>query len=354
MAFAGHGKWLGVKSLKAMRIEGDWGLENIRLVELEDPEPGPDDVVIRIEAVSINPRDLVMMQGGYGRMGGTLPFVPLCDGAGRVVATGTNVRRVKQGDLVCPAFSRTWLHGTATPDTLAGAHGGPLDGTAQELMQVPANAVVKAPSHMSAQEAATLPCAAVTAWNALIEEGCLKAGQTVLLQGTGGVSLFALQIAKMQGAEVIVTSSSDEKLDVARNLGADHLINYKSTPEWHKTARDITDGTGVDHIVEVGGADTLEKSTAAVKASGTISVIGVLSGAASALQLGRVVTRHVRLQGVTVGSCEMLEAMAAAMTLHGTRPVIDDGYFELQALGDALVRLPHSKHIGKIVGILPD
>jgi len=336
-----------------MRIEGDWGLENIRPVELAEPDPGPDDVVIGIEAISINPRDLVMMQGGYGRMGGTLPFVPLCDGAGRVVAAGINVTRVKQGDLVCPAFSRTWLRGTAGPDTLAGAHGGPLDGTAQEFMQIPANAVVKAPLHMTAQEAATLPCAAVTAWNALIEEGRLKAGQTVLLQGTGGVSLFALQIAKMQGAEVILTSSSDEKLEAARKLGADHLINYKSTPDWHKTARDITGGIGVDHIVEVGGADTIEKSTAAIRASGTISVIGVLSGAASALQLGRVVTRHVRLQGVTVGSCEMFEAMAAAMTLHGTRPVIDDKRFELDELGNALARLPYGKHVGKIVGIVP-
>lgn len=339
--------------MKAMRIEGDWGLENIRPVEIEDPDPGPDDVVIRMEAISINPRDLVMMQGGYGRMGGTLPFVPLCDGAGRVVAAGSNVTRVKQGDLVCPAFSRTWLRGTAGPDSLAGAHGGPLDGTAQEYMQIPGEAVVKAPAHMSAQEAATLPCAAVTAWNALIEEGRLKAGQTVLLQGTGGVSLFALQIAKMQGAEVIVTSSSDEKLDVARKLGADHLINYKLTPDWQKTAREMTSGIGVDHIVEVGGADTLDKSTAAIRASGTISMIGVLSGAASQLQLGRVVTRHVRLQGITVGSLQMFQAMAAAMTLHGTRPVIDAQGFELTELPDALARLPEGKHIGKIVGTLP-
>ncbi|NNE21917.1 MAG: NAD(P)-dependent alcohol dehydrogenase [Rhizobiales bacterium] len=339
--------------MKAMRIEGNWGLENIRPVELADPEPGPDDVVIRIEAISINPRDLVMMQGGYGRMGGSLPFVPLCDGAGRIVATGTNVTRVKQGDLVCPAFSRTWLHGTAGRDTLIGAHGGPLDGTACELMQLPANAVVRAPAHMSAQEAATLPCAAVTAWNALIEEGHLKAGQTVLLQGTGGVSLFALQIAKMQGAEVILTSSSDEKLELAGRLGADHLINYKATPDWHKTARDITDGEGVDHIVEVGGAGTLDKSAAAIKASGTIAVIGVLGGAASELQLGRIVTRHVRLQGVTVGSCEMFRAMAAAMALHGTKPVIDEKRFELAELAEALARLPKVEHIGKIVGTVP-
>lgn len=333
-----------------MRLEVDWGLENIRSVELAEPEPGPDDVVIQIEAVSINPRDLVMMQGGYGRMGGSVPLVPLCDGAGRIVAAGANVTRVKTGDLVCPAFSRTWLHGTASPDTLGGAHGGPLDGTAQEFMQVPADAVVKAPAHMAAEEAATLPCAAVTAWNALIAEGRLTAGQTVVVQGTGGVSLFALQISKMHGAEVILTSSNDQKLEVAGKMGADHLINYKSNPDWHKAVRDITDGRGADHIIEVGGADTLDKSIAAIKSSGTISVIGVLSGAVSPLQLGRVVTRHVRLQGVTVGSREMFDAMAAAMTLHEIRPAIDPERFELDGLGDALARLPKGRHIGKIVG----
>ncbi len=341
------------ETLRAMRIEDGWGLDNIRNVELPDPEPGPDDVVIAIEAVSINPRDAVLMQGGYGRMGGELPIVPLCDGAGRIVATGANVSRVKEGDLVCPTFSRTWLRGTASPETFIGAHGGPLDGTAQQLMQVPANAVVKAPVHMTAEEAATRPCAAVTAWNALIEEGRLKAGETVLVQGTGGVSLFALQIAKMHGAEVILTSSSDEKLELAGKMGADHLINYRSDLDWHKTARKITDGTGVDHIVEVGGADTLDKSTAAIRSSGTISLIGVLSGAASQVELGRVVTRHVRLQGITVGSRVMFDAMVAAMSLHGTRPVIDARRFELDGLADALARLQDGGHIGKIVGFMP-
>ena len=338
--------------MKAMRLEENWGLDNIRLANLPDPEPGPDDVVIGMEAVSINPRDLVMMQGGYGRMGGSPPFVPLCDGAGRVVAAGDNVTRVKVGDLVCPSFSRTWLRGLVNQVALEGAHGGPLDGTLQELMLIPANAVVKAPDHMTAEEAATLPCAAVTAWNALIESGGLKAGDTVLLQGTGGVSLFALQFAKMQGAEAILISSSDEKLELAGRLGADHLINYRTAPDWHKTVRDITDGAGLDHIVEVGGADTLDKSLAAIKTSGTISVIGVLSGAASQVQLGRIVTRHVRLQGTTVGSREMFENMTAAMTLHATQPVIDKVKFSYQDVAEALQRLPAGGHIGKIVGLL--
>jgi NADPH:quinone reductase-like Zn-dependent oxidoreductase len=336
-----------------MRLENDWGLENIRLTDLPDPSPGPDDVVIAIEAVSINPRDLVLMNGGYGRMGGSPPIVPLCDGAGRIVAVGERVTRVKTGDLVCPHFSRTWLRGTASDETFLGAHGGPLDGTMQELMCVPANAVVNIPEHLSARGAATLPCAAVTAWNAVVESGGVKAGDTVLLQGTGGVSLFALQFAKLQGAEAIITSSSDEKLELAHTLGADHLINYRSDPDWHKTARRIAGGDGVDHIIEVGGADTLDKSAAAVKSSGTISIIGVLSGSASPLQLGRIVTRHVRLQGVTVGSREMFENMLAAMALHKTHPVIDRDEFEFQDVANALKRLPKGKHVGKIVGNMP-
>ncbi len=335
--------------MKAMRLEDDWGVENIRAVDLAEPEPGPDEVVIRIEAVSINPRDLVLMQGGYGRMGGTPPIVPLCDGAGRIAATGANVSSVAVGDLVCPTFSRTWLHGTAGATTSFGAHGGPLDGTMQELMLVPADAVVKAPAHMRATEAATLPCAAVTAWNAIVEQGAIKAGQTVVLQGTGAVSLFALQIAKMHGASTILTSSSDQKLERAKGLGADHLINYREVPDWHKIVRDITSGVGAHHIIDVGGGGTLDKSAAAVCASGTISLIGVLGGAVSELQLGKIVTRNVRLQGVTVGSREMFENMAAAMALHGTQPAIDDEGFDFEDLPAALARLPKGAHFGKIV-----
>jgi NADPH:quinone reductase-like Zn-dependent oxidoreductase len=253
-----------------------------------------------------------MCQGGYGRMGGELPLVPLCDGAGEVVGLGENVDGFAEGDMVVPSFSRTWLSGTSSATTHLGAHGGPLDGTAQELMCVPAEAVVKAPAHMTAEEAATLPCAAVTAWNAVAEQGGVRAGDAVLLQGTGGVSLFAMQFAKMHGAIAIVTSSSDEKLERVKALGADHVINYRSDPDWHKSARKITGGAGVDHVVEVGGAGTLERSIGAVRPSGTISLIGVLSGIGAELALGRVVTQNVRLQGVTVGSREMFARMARA------------------------------------------
>lgn len=335
--------------MKAMVLDGDWGTENIKLRERPDPEPGPGELVIAIKAVSINPRDRIMCLGGYGRMGGSLPLVPLCDGAGEVVALGEGVAAFAEGDLVIPAFSRTWLQGTSSPTSHLGGHGGPLDGTAREKMLIPADAVVKAPAHMTAEEAATLPCAAVTAWNAIAEQGRVRASDTVLLQGTGGVSLFALQFARMHGAQVIVTSSSDEKLERVRALGADHLINYRSDPDWHKTARDITGGRGVDHVVEVGGAGTLEKSIGAIRPSGTISLIGVLGGAAGEISLGRVVTQNVRLQGITVGSCEMLARMARAMEAHGTRPVIDEHRFALEDLGAALDALPEGRHFGKVV-----
>ena len=338
--------------MKVMQIEGAWGPENIRPAERPDPEPGPGEVVIRMRAVSINPRDLIMSRGGYGRRGGNLPLVPLCDGAGEVAAVGAGVGRVAVGDLVCPTYSRTWLHGTYRPDSSRGAHGGPLDGTAQELMLIPADAVVKAPRHLSAAEAATLPCAAVTAWNALVEQGGLRAGQTVLLQGTGGVSLFALQFAKLHGALVILTSSSDDKLARAEALGADHLINYRSEPDWHERARAITQGRGVDHVVDIGGAATLERSIAALRPSGTISLIGVLGGNAPQLPLGRVVTRNLRLQGVTVGSRDAFEAMVRAMEVAGTRPVLDERRFAFEALGQALAALPEGRHFGKVVSEL--
>ncbi len=336
--------------MRAMVVKDDWGPSNIKLEDRPDPKPGPGELVIAIEAVSINPRDLIMSQGGYGRMGGSLPLVPLCDGAGTVAALGEGVSGFAPGDLVVPNYSRTWMHGSTNTAHQAGAHGGPLDGTAQELFLIPAKAVVKAPSHMDAAQAATLPCAAVTAWNAIVGGGQVKAGDTILLQGTGGVSLFALQFAKMHGAEVIITSSSDEKLEKAKALGADHLINYKSQPDWHKSAKDVSGAEGVDHVVEVGGAGTLDKSIAAVRPGGLISMIGVLSGAGADVNLGRVVTRHVRMQGVTLGSKKLLQDMCRAMELHGTAPVIERERFALDGLGEALQSLTAGKHFGKIVG----
>lgn len=336
--------------MRAMVIRDEWGPNNIKPEDRPDPEPGPGELVIAMKAVSINPRDLIMSEGGYGRMGGSLPLVPLCDGAGTVAAIGQGVTNFSVGDLVVPHYSRTWMHGTTNAAHQAGAHGGPLDGTAQELFLIPAKAVVRAPAHMDAAQAATLPCAAVTAWNAIVNTGRTKAGDLLLLQGTGGVSLFGLQFAKMHGAEVIITSSSDDKLERARTLGADHLINYKTEPEWHKKVREIVGGEGVDHVIEVGGAGTLDKSIAVVRPGGLVSMIGVLSGGGAQVNLGRVVTRHVRLQGVTLGSKKLLSDMCQAMELHQTCPVIDDARFELENLGEALQSLTAGQHFGKIVG----
>jgi NADPH:quinone reductase-like Zn-dependent oxidoreductase len=218
----------------------------------------------------------------------------------------------------------------------------------QEYMVLSQGGVVKAPRHLDAVQAATLPCAAVTAWNALVTQGPIKAGDVVLVQGTGGVSLFALLFAKMHGARVIATSSSDAKLERVKAMGADHVVNYKTTPEWHKVAREVTDGVGVDLVVEVGGAGTLESSLRAVRISGTVALIGVLSGATSQLGLGAVVTQNIRLQGITVGSRAVFEDMARAMELHRTVPPIDDRLFVFEEVGPAIKAMPSGQHFGKI------
>lgn len=336
--------------MRAMRIEGDWGLGNIRAVTLPDPEPGPGEVLVEIRAVSINPRDRIMAMGGYGRAGGGLPLIPLSDGAGAVVALGQGVDAPAVGTLVFPAFSRTWSDGPLTSRSLLGAHGGPVDGTARTLMTLPADMAVPAPGHLSAEEAATLPCAALTAWNAVVEQGALAPGARLLVQGTGAVALFALQFARMLGAEVIVTSASDEKLAKARALGADHGINRETCPDWARAAREIAGGDGLDQVIEVGGAGSLDLSVRAVRPSGVVSLIGVLGGAAAELDLGRVVTRNVRLQGVTVGSRAMAGRMVRAMELHRLRPVIDAEPFALEDLADALAAMPQGRHFGKRVG----
>lgn len=335
--------------MKAIRLENGWGLDNLNLVTLPDPQPGPDDVVIAIQAVSINPRDRIMLQGGYGRLGGQPPFIPLCDGAGTIAAVGANVTNFEVGDFVIPYMCPAWLDGPINAQSFAETLGGPKDGVMCEQLVMPAASVVKAPAHLNAGEAASLSCAGLTAWNAVVEQGRVVPGSVVLLQGTGGVSLFALQFAKMIGAQVIITSSSDEKLERARQLGADHTINYRTTPDWHRSARALTDGRGVDLVVDVGGAETLATSVAAVKTNGTISLIGVLGGSESTLPLGRVVTQNIRLQGVTLGHCRMFAEMCAAVGQHKLHPVLDDDHFAFDALPAALDRLTEGKHFGKIV-----
>ncbi len=335
--------------MKTMEITGEFGTENVRPTTRPDPVAGPGELVLDMKAISINPRDHVVVTGGYGRLTKSLPLVPLCDGAGLVADIGPDVTGFEMGDLVCPTFSRTWPHGTISSGSFPGTLGVAVDGTAQQLFLTPADAVVHAPKHFSAREASTLPCAAVTAWNAVVEQPRIRASDSILIQGTGGVALFALQFAKMHGAEAIVISSSDKKLERVRAMGADHTINYRSNPDWQKTARDITGGKGLDNIIEVGGASTLQKSIACVAPSGTISVIGILGGIAGEINLGPIVTRNIRLQGITVGGGDLFTNMNRALEHHGTRPVIDDKGFAFEDVGQALTDLMKGEHFGKVV-----
>jgi NADPH:quinone reductase-like Zn-dependent oxidoreductase len=333
--------------MKVMEMRDEWGLEHIKPGTRPDPEPGPGEVVVKMAAASLNYRDFVVTRRGYGSHSGQLPLIPISDGAGTVIKTGPGVTRVKEGDLVCPAFAQTWIGGTMREEHRQGMLGGPLDGVMQEYMRLPQQGVVKAPRHFSALEAATLPCAALTAWSAVIGGG-VKAGDVVVTQGTGGVSLFALLFAKMQGAFAVITSSSDEKLARAKALGADLGINYHTHPEWSRELRKALGGRGADLIVELGGAQTLDQSLRAIRTSGTLAMIGVLSGNQAELNLGRVVTQNVRLQGVTLGSREAFEDMVRAIELHRTHPPIDDKRYAFDQVADAIRALPGGQHFGKV------
>jgi NADPH:quinone reductase-like Zn-dependent oxidoreductase len=251
------------------------------------------------------------------------------------------------GDRVCPIFAQRWLAGEPTRERLRSTLGGPLDGTLAEWMVLSEEGVVQVPGHLSDEEAAALPCAAVTAWNALVSEGGVTAGDVVLVQGTGGVAIFALQIARLLGARVIVTSSRDEKLARAKELGAEAGINYREVPEWGERAKELTGGVGVDHVIEVGGAGTLAQSLRAVRMGGRISLIGVLAGGKTDLTLAAVFMQRIRLQGILVGDRESFEAMNRAIAAHRLRPVIDR-VFPLEEARAACEHMAAGRHFGKI------
>ena len=333
--------------MRVMEMRDGWGLEHIKPGTRPERKPGPGEVLIKMAAASVNYRDFVMTRRGYGPLSGQLPLIPLSDGAGTVVETGPSVTRVKLGDLVCPAFAQFWISGPMKEERRAGTLGGPLDGVMQEFMVLSEQGVVKAPAHFSALEAATLPCAALTAWSAVIGAGT-KAGDVVVTQGTCGVSLFALMFAKLHGAMAAITSSSDDKLARARSLGADLCINYRAHPEWSRELRKALGGRGADLIVELGGAESLDQSLRAIRTSGTLAMIGVLSGATAQLNLGRVVTQNVRLQGVTLGSRDMFEDMVRAIEQHRLAPTIDDRRYAFEQVAEAIGALPGGRHFGKI------
>lgn len=333
--------------MKVFQIQEDWSMDHVKLAQRADPKPGPGSVLLRMRAAALNYRDLLVPLRGYGSKTGTLPLIPVSDGVGEVVAIGSDVTRVAVGDRVCPLMIQTWISGPPSEARLHGTLGGPRDGVMAEYMVLSEKTVVKVPDHLSDEEAATLPCAALTAWSAIVTEGHVKAGDRVLVQGTGGVALFALQFAKCQGAHVIVTSSSDEKLQRARELGADEGINYRSQPEWGKAARKLAGDEGVDLIVDLGGRETLPQALRAIRAGGTICLIGVISGNAMNVPLGPIVTRNIRMQGVTVGCRDGFEAMNRAIHQHRIRPVVDR-VFAFDELKAALDCLATRSHFGKI------
>lgn len=333
--------------MKVFQLQDDWSMDNLTLAERPQPEPGPGQLLLKMKAASLNYRDLVVPQRGYGKLTGTLPLIPISDGVGEVVAIGEGVGRVAVGDRVCPLMIQSWISGPPTMERLTSTLGGPLDGVMTEYMVLSEQGVVKTSEHLSDEEAAALPCAALTAWSAIVTDGQVKAGDRVLVQGTGGVSLFALQFAKLLGAHVIVTSSSDDKLQRAVRLGADEGLNYVSTPEWGKEVRRMAGADGVDLIVEVGGQKTLPQSLRAIRAGGTINLIGVLSGLNMDVSLGLIVIRKVRLQGITVGNRDGMEAMMRAISQHAIKPVIDRT-FAFEELREALDYLARGVHFGKV------
>lgn len=333
--------------MRVFQVQNSWSFDELKLGERPLPNAGPGEVRLRMLAAAVNYRDLLVPKKGYGSRMKPLPLIMLSDGAGIVDQVGAGVASVKLGDRVCPLFFQNWSGGEPDEARLGSSLGSELDGTMTEYMVLPASGVAAVPSFLDDCQAASLPTAGLTAWRALVTEGRIKPGDTVLVQGTGGVSLFALQFAKIVGARVICTSSSDAKLQRARALGADETINYVSTPEWGKTARAMTAGRGVDHVVEVGGQGTLQQSLRAVRPGGCISMIGVLAGSNMDASLGLVVTRHVRLQGITVGSADDFRAMSRAIGLHGLRPVVDR-VFAFADLHPALQHLASGQHFGKI------
>uniref|UniRef100_A0A7V5CSK5 NAD(P)-dependent alcohol dehydrogenase n=1 Tax=Acidobacterium capsulatum TaxID=33075 RepID=A0A7V5CSK5_9BACT len=324
-----------------------FGIENLALTDRPTPQPGPGQVLVEVKAASLNYRDLMVTLGLYNpKM--HLPRIPASDGAGIVAAVGEGVTRVQPGDRVCGIFMQNWLDGKPSPEKVRGALGGDMDGMLATDVLLNAEGVVRFPEYLSFEEAATLPCAALTAWNALIRAGHLAAGETVLIQGTGGVSIFALQLAKAMGARVIGTSGSDEKLARAQALGLDAGINYRTTPEWAKWVLEQTGGQGADVVVEVGGAGTFAQSLAAVRMGGTIAQIGVLSQSKEPLHIPAILHKQVHVQGIYVGSRADFEAMNRALAQNHIRPVIDK-VFGFHELADALRRMQAGEHFGKIV-----
>ncbi len=333
--------------MKAWEITSAGGIDALELNERSTPEPGPRQVRVRIGASSINYRDLLTVRDPEAR---NLPYptVPNSDGAGVVTAIGGGVTQVGEGDRVMGCFFQDWDQGSISPAAMRSALGGAIDGVLAEEVVLNEAAVIPVPGHMSLEEAATLPCAGLTAWHALTADVPVEAGETVLLLGTGGVSVFAQQFCAMLGANTIVTSSSDEKLARIGELGGGETINYVTDPDWEKTVLDMTGGLGVDRVVEVGGPGTLQKSITAVKAGGRIQLIGVLSDPGGTIVPIDIMRKSITLKGIYVGPRQMFSAMAAAIDEHKLHPVIDRT-FDFADTPAAYHEMAAAGHFGKIV-----
>ena len=330
--------------MKQIQVSKPGGLENLKLTDTENPSLKDNEVLLKVHASSLNYHDLMVALG-------LIPTedkrVPLSDAAGEILEVGKDVSKWTVGDKVMSMCFPNWVSGPPKYDLLSFI-GDNQDGYATELISIPESAITKIPKNLNFKEAATLPCAGLTAWRALVDEGRLKSGETVLVQGTGGVSVFALQLAKTFGATVIATSSSEEKLEKLKSLGADHLINYKAHPEWGKEVLKITNNEGVDHVVEVGGAGTFSESVRCTKLAGHIALIGVLSGpSVSEIILPRIFLKQIRLSGIAMANQDSQIAMIDYLEKNEIKPEISDS-FDLKDLGAAFQHQIDNKHFGKI------
>ncbi len=331
--------------MRVIRLRAPGGLDRLEAADLPDAAaPRPGEIQVRLAASSLNYHDYVVATGGIKTPDGR---IPMSDGAGEVLAVGDGVTGFAPGDTVVSTFFPTWEDGPPLDGVMAAVPGDGVDGYGREAVTGPERFFTRIPAGYTAIEAATLPCAGVTAWRALVVDGALKAGDVVLVQGSGGVSIFALQFAKAMGATVIATSSSGEKLERLRALGADHLINYREDAKWGSTAKALTGGRGVDHVVEVGGAGTLGQSISSVRVGGHIALIGVLAGLQGQVPTALLMGKQIRLQGLTVGSRRDQLDMIRAIETTGIRPVVDCS-FPLDRLADAFRHQEAGRHFGKI------
>ncbi len=334
--------------MKAYQITKDYSIETLKQVEKNIAKLLPNEILIQIKAVSLNYRDLLVIKG-VDQWKPPVGRIPVSDGVGIVVETGNQVTEVAVNDRVASLFFPNWMDGKLSSEKLVNSLGGGAnDGMLQEYVILKENEVIKVPDYLTNEEAATLPCAAITAWHGLMEKGNVKAGDSVLIQGTGGVSLFSMQFALAAGAEVILLSGSDDKLERAKKLGVNHLINYKSVPQWENEVMKITNGIGAKHIVEVVGSDHINKSIEAVALDGTISVIGIMNGLTGNINTAHLMSKQIKLQGINVGSKEMFLKMNNALESKKIHPIIDSAFL-FQDTIDAFKKLESGSHFGKIV-----